>query len=183
MAPVESHAVPLRANKRARAATSQQQGAQDLSREALAMSAAPIDPNSFFVRLAEQAGFPGFPQAAAAAAAATAAPAENVDLTPNAEGRIMAALSSLAARFDQQAAASVVAPSVPAAVTTTAGQQVGKAASTFMGNMKEAETGKQTLGLGRMGTWGPLGWKGIGYFAVSTSMCCSSVYCSHYQSN
>jgi hypothetical protein len=57
--------------KRARAATmQQQQGARDLSREALARAAAPIDASSLFAEvMAPQAGFGDFSQPAAAAAA------------------------------------------------------------------------------------------------------------------
>jgi hypothetical protein len=54
----------------------------------------------------------------------------------------MAALSCLNDRLDQQAADRVVAPSVPASVTTSAAQQVGKAVVTLSQNMKESATGE-----------------------------------------
>lgn len=135
--PTEPAVAPGRAPKRSRAdlqgaIDQQQQGARDLSREALAVAAAPID-NSYFAQLAAQAGIPGFPQPAAAAAAPPA--------PDTSHAQIMAALSSLNDRLDQQAADRVVAPSVPASVTTSAAQQVGKAVVTLSQNMKESATG------------------------------------------
>jgi hypothetical protein len=147
----------------------QQQGARDLSREALARAAAPIDASSLFAEvMAPQAGFGDFSQPAAAAAA-PAAPAAGVG--SSGFNIVMEKLLAITERLDQQAVPRVVAPSLPASVTTTAAQETGKAVASMAQNMLASESGEYLLGLGRMG-FGFLGWEG------KQPVCCR--YCFAY---
>lgn len=130
---------------------------------------APIDASSLFAEVgAPQAGFGDFLQPAAAAAA-PAAPAAGVG--SSGFNIIMEQMLAITERLDQQAVPRVVAPSLPASLTTTAGQETGKAVASMAQSMLASESGEYLLGLGRMG-FGFLGWEG------EQPVCCR--YCFAY---